>query len=107
MKFDVESFCHHPHNRAYTYFGAHLSDEGVTFRVYAPNATRVSVAGSFNGWNYYEKWMNRISDSGIYEFFIPQLREWDMYKFGVFKEDGTYVEKADPYSFYNELSPGF
>lgn len=107
MKFDVESFCQHPHNRAYTYFGAHLCDEGVTFRVYAPNAARVSVAGSFNGWNYYEKWMNRISDSGIYELFIPQLREWDMYKFGVFKEDGSYVEKADPYSFYNELSPGF
>ena len=36
--------------RAYTYFGAHQTrkrtgEEGVTFRVWAPNATGVSVVG--------------------------------------------------------------
>ncbi len=38
--------------RAYTYFGAHQTrkrtgEEGVTFRVWAPNATGVSVVGDF------------------------------------------------------------
>ena len=30
---------------AYEYFGAHLTEEGAVFRVYAPNAANVEVQG--------------------------------------------------------------
>lgn len=36
---------------AYKYFGAHITDGGVMFRVYAPAARRVELIGEFNGWN--------------------------------------------------------
>ena len=35
---------------AYEYFGAHLTEEGAVFRVYAPNAANVEVQGDFSGW---------------------------------------------------------
>lgn len=89
---------------AYKYFGAHLEEGGVTFRVYAPNAVKLSVAGDFNQWNYKEYWLNRL-DHGIFELHIPELSEWNLYKFAVFSDDTRYVEKSDPYASYNELRP--
>ena len=35
---------------AYEYFGAHLTKNGVLFRVYAPNAEKIEVIGEFNDW---------------------------------------------------------
>ena len=35
---------------AYEYFGAHLTEEGAVFRVYAPNAANVEVQGDFSSW---------------------------------------------------------
>lgn len=36
---------------AYEYFGAHLTKNGVLFRVYAPNAEKIEVIGEFNDWD--------------------------------------------------------
>ena len=37
--------------KAYEYLGAHRESKGVyTFRVWAPNADAVYIAGDFNGW---------------------------------------------------------
>lgn len=107
MQFDVEGYPQKVQDHAYTYFGAHLDDRGVSFRVYAPSAYKVSVAGSFNGWNYGEYWMSKIHESGIYEIYIEGLEMWTMYKFGIYKDDHTYTEKSDPYGFYHEDGPGF
>ena len=46
---------------AYEYFGAHLTKNGVLFRVYAPNAEKIEVIGENDvqvpylsaGWNCY------------------------------------------------------
>ena len=35
---------------AYTYFGAHPAETGYVFRVWAPHARAVALAGDFNGW---------------------------------------------------------
>ena len=35
---------------AYQFLGAHITDHGVTFRTFAPGASRISVIGEFNGW---------------------------------------------------------
>ena len=37
--------------QAYRLLGAHPADGGTVFRVWAPNAERVSVVGDFNGWD--------------------------------------------------------
>ena len=39
------------HEQLYEKLGAHVTDEGVTFAVWAPNATKVSVVGEWNGWD--------------------------------------------------------
>ena len=39
------------HEQVYEKLGAHVSDEGVAFAVWAPNATRVSVVGEWNDWD--------------------------------------------------------
>ncbi|WZU01355.1 hypothetical protein MGH68_18290 [Erysipelothrix sp. D19-032] len=70
MSFDVTTFPHQLGHDAYRYFGAHLVEGGVVFRVYAPSAAKVSLAGAFNGWNYYQDWMHRINDLGVYELFV-------------------------------------
>ncbi len=92
---------------AYKYFGAHPvsdDDSGILFRVYAPAAQGVDVIGEFNGWNGGYHPMNRI-DGGVYELCIPEARVGQLYKFRVYQQGGTVVDKSDPYAFYSELRP--
>ena len=35
---------------AYRYLGAHVEQDGVVFRTFAPQAERVTIIGEFNGW---------------------------------------------------------
>ena len=35
---------------AYKYFGLHKDKKGWIFREYAPNATGITLIGTFNGW---------------------------------------------------------
>lgn len=35
---------------AYEYFGAHITKDGVLFRVYAPCAEKIELIGEFNDW---------------------------------------------------------
>ncbi len=94
---------------AYDFMGAHFDTvngvEGVTFRTWAPNANAVSVVGNFNGWDANAHVMKRISGGGIYELFIPWLKEYDVYKFAV-THAGKTVFKADPYAFHSETPSG-
>ena len=57
---------------AYHYFGAHTFPDGVTFRVYAPNAEKVTVYGDFNGWQ--EEEMTLQGTSGVWEKTISSAR---------------------------------
>ena len=86
---------------AYEFFGAHVQDEGVRFRVYAPQATRVEVIGEFNHWLGEEM----ENENGIYTFFSREARKGQMYKYRIFQKDGNKVEHADPYGFGMELRP--
>ena len=93
----------------YNYLGAHLcireKVSGVNFAVWAPNAVRVSVVGDFNGWDGRCHQMNRLGDSGIFELFIPEVKENDNYKFELKLKGGMVILKSDPYGFYSELRP--
>ena len=91
---------------AYTYFGAHFEKNGVVFRLYAPGASDVSVIGDFNCWDVTKNKMNKIDDSGVWEVKIPGLENYQSYKFHFKNAKGRYVDKADPFGFFNELRPG-
>ena len=87
---------------AYEYFGAHICDGGVLFRVYAPNASWVSLIGSFNGWQ--EEPMQR-NQNGTYEHFSQQANPGELYKYVIHTSDGQTVYHCDPYGFQMELRP--
>lgn len=79
--------------------------EGVVFRLYAPNAKDVSVIGSWNNWDVTAHKLNKIDDSGVWEIFIPKLKEYSDYKFHFKNANGKYVDKADPFAFFSALPP--
>ena len=93
----------------YNYLGAHLCTmdrvKGVNFAVWAPNAVRVSVVGDFNEWDGRSYQMNRLGNSGIFEIFIPNIKEGDIYKFELKLKGGLVILKSDPYGYYSELRP--
>ena len=94
---------------AYKLFGSHFAEKagvsGVVFRVWAPKAADVSVVGDFNHWNREESYMKKISDGGIWELFIPGLKNFDNYKYSIKTERGQIKLKADPYGYHMETRP--
>ena len=95
---------------AHNYFGAHFSNKKgqsvVTFRLYAPMAEDVSVIGEWNNWDVTKDKMKKIDDSGVWEIEIPNLTNYQCYKFHFKNANGRYVDKIDPYAFFSELRPG-
>ncbi|NLX19654.1 MAG: 1,4-alpha-glucan branching protein GlgB [Desulfobulbus sp.] len=96
------------HERAYEKLGAHLirfdEKDGVVFAVWAPNASRVSVVGDFNGWDASRHPMHS-SDTGIWTLFIPGLTEFSVYKYRITTRNGELLDKADPFGFAMEERP--
>ncbi len=99
--------------QGFEYFGAHPSTQtingvqtnGVIFRLYAPNATNISVVGDFNQWQGSKHPMQKVHPSGVYEAFIKEAKIGDCYKFQFTNTYGVQVQKADPYAFAAELRP--
>ncbi len=78
---------------------------GVYFAVWAPNAMRVSLVGDFNLWDGRRLPMRRLWDSGIFELFVPGLKEGDIYKYEIKAKSGLVFLKADPYANAAEFRP--
>lgn len=102
---DIYLFHRGEHREVYKYMGAHIEEDGVIFRVWAPHARAVAVVGDFNNWTGEGAYMNRLNAEGIWELKIPNLKKYDLYKFRVEQADGNVVYKADPYAFYSEMRP--
>ncbi len=70
---------------------ADASGTGVTFRVWAPDATSVSVPGTFNGWNTTANNLIKEGSSGLWSGDVPAARANDQYKYfmngSVWKQD--------------------
>ena len=94
--------------RAYEFMGAHPQtrdgQEGYYFSVLAPNAVEVAVMGEFNGWSRNANIMQR-DETGIWECFIPGVKQYDSYKYSIHTQDGQFLDKADPYAFHSETRP--
>ena len=80
-------------------------EQGYLFRVYAPEAEKVSVMGEFNDWNRNADYMAR-DEQGIWEKFIPNIPEYAAYKYSVWAKSGDVFDKSDPYGFHFETRPG-
>jgi 1,4-alpha-glucan branching enzyme len=81
--------------------------QGVGFAVWAPNASRVSVVGDFNTWDGRRHPMRFRAECGVWELFLPGLREGELYKYEIASKDGKVMAlKADPFAFFCEQAPG-
>lgn len=96
------------HRELYKRMGAHVCQVdgvwGTSFAVWAPAARRVSVTGEYNGWDGRLHAMRRMG-SGIWELFVPDLGDGELYKFEIQTQQGALVLKCDPYGRAMELRP--
>lgn len=93
--------------RAYEYFGAHKTADGVCFRVWAPRAVSVSVVGDFNDWDTLAAPMQPVPQSGgVWELTLPNIKQYDAYKYNIVSQSGKSFMKSDPYGVHMETRPG-
>src|SRR4051812_38999772 len=78
---------------------------GTAFAVWAPNASRVSVIGDFNGWQAGEHPLAVRGSSGIWEGFAPGVARGALYKYAIDGPNGFHGEKADPFALRSEEPP--
>ncbi len=100
---DIYLFNEGTAEHAYRWLGAQActvgGKAGVRFAVWAPGASRVSVVGDFNGWDGNRNTMQPIFSSGVWETFVPEAHDHDLYKFEIIDSNGNLLPlKADPYA---------
>ncbi|MDR2183633.1 MAG: 1,4-alpha-glucan branching protein GlgB [Clostridiales bacterium] len=107
--FDMFLFGQGTHYKIADKLGANMMTvdgvDGVLFAVWAPNAARVSVIGSFNNYDGRRHAMRLRQPNGIWELFVPGLSQYDRYKFEIKTRDGVLLQKSDPYAKFYELRP--
>src|SRR6266478_2563590 len=103
---DLHLFAEGQDWKIYEKFGAHLRTvgdaAGVYFAVWAPNAQRVSVVGDFNSWDGRVNPMRKLVGSGVWELFLPSIKEGAHYKFEIRTQTGATLLKSDPFAFFNQ-----
>jgi 1,4-alpha-glucan branching enzyme len=107
---DLDRFKAGDHCRAFEFLGAHIRRhgdvDGVRFSVWAPNAERVSVVGHFNQWDGRCHPMIVRGDTGVWELFVPELRDGELYRYEIRnRESGELRIKSDPYAAAIENRP--
>ena len=90
---------------AYEYFGAHITKDGVLFRVYAPCAEKIELIGEFNDWDGSEDEMIQDAQSGVFECVQEDAEPGMMYKYRIYHKDGIVLDRFDPYSFGSQVRP--
>ncbi len=105
--FDLFLFGEGNHYKIFDKLGAHplqiKNVSGVNFAVWAPNAK--SVIGDFNNWDGRQNPMRARKNSGVWELFIPGLKNFDKYKFEIKTQENYILKKSDPYGNFAQLRP--
>jgi 1,4-alpha-glucan branching enzyme len=99
------------HRDIFRKMGAHpaklLGVSGTFFAVWAPNASRISVIGEFNGWDGRRHVMRLHPGNGLWEIFIPGVGQGAHYKFELLDKAGKLLPfKSDPMGQFHEAPPG-
>ena len=107
---DLYLFNEGSHFRLYDKLGArvvtHAGTSGTYFAVWAPNGEQVSVIGDFNGWDKRSHRLSPKGQSGIWEGFFPDVGKGTLFKYHIVSRfNGYRVDKADPFSIFNETPP--
>lgn len=108
---DMDAYLFHDgtYFKSYDMLGAHekvvKGVMGTSFVVWAPNAHKVRLIGSFNDWYGSDFEMKKYKDSGLWNIFIPRGLEGELYKYEIVTKKGDILHKADPYAFYSEVRP--
>ena len=97
---DIQEFYKGLSFSSYKWFGAHQTQDGTVFRVYAPNAVNVGIIGDFNDWQTTP--MNRVLDGNFFEVKVDNAKAGDRYKYRVFEQSGKSLDRCDPYAFHTE-----
>ena len=87
----------------YKYLGSFIKRNSAVFRVWAPNAERVSVVGNFNNWDPSANPMER-GTNGVFETEIKGVKDFDTYKYAI-TNNGNTVLKSDPFARHFETAP--
>ena len=107
---DLHLFAEGKHESIYEKLGSHVQRigrvTGVSFAVWAPHADSVSVVGDFNGWDGRLHQMRNLKGSGVWEIFVPDLGEGELYKYELRSRGWLPFLKTDPYAAYTEIPPG-
>jgi 1,4-alpha-glucan branching enzyme len=103
---DLYFFNEGTHSRMYAKLGAHLTDLGTHFSVWAPNAEAVSVVGPFNDWESGRDTLEPRGTSGIWEGVTGDAPKGTLYKFRIRPRGTSHeLEKTDPYGSFYEIAP--
>jgi 1,4-alpha-glucan branching enzyme len=84
---------------AYKYLGLHFFGKTAIFRVWAPNADKVTLCGDFNSWNKDSYPLSKETDMGVWVIKLPakDVPIGSTYKYAI-TNNGKTVLKADPYA---------
>ena len=104
---DVYLFREGTHASLQSIMGCMLDVQSATFRVWAPNAARVSVIGEWNGWDAGAHPLERRQDgTGIWEGGVRGVVRGQAYKYRIVTRDGVALDKADPFALLRGASAG-
>jgi 1,4-alpha-glucan branching enzyme len=96
---DLYLFGEGTHERAWQWLGAHPTDAGTRFTVWAPNASRVAVVGDFNDWDGSADPLECLGESGLWSGEVAGAAAGALYKFEITDRSGRLLPlKADPYA---------
>ena len=87
---------------SYELMGCNIKDGKISFRVWAPNAQKVSLVGDIFSWDGGIP-LKRVTEKGIWELildFTPDMTG-TFYKYKI-ENNGRVFMKADPYAYMNE-----
>lgn len=106
---EIQKYCMGTSHEAYKIFGAHKVKvdgvEGFQFTLYAPHALDVELIGDFNDWQGYKNKMEKVDINGVWQTFVPGLKDYHVYKYHILTSYGAWIDKIDPFAFFSEMRP--
>ena len=93
------------HEELWTVLGAQVVEGGTSFRVWAPHALEIQVAGEWAGWDGSQHPMSRAAESDVWHVYVAGAGVGQQFKYRVRGADGVWTDRADPMAQYAEKAP--